>query len=307
VTPGPTVVLLDRDRLPAAAVALLRSDRPVYATPGVSLGLPQAPASLAGPVVLVTDDLAEPAAAALVAAGASVLAAPSALLDAVAVMDRLRSPGGCPWDAEQTHETLLKYLVEESYELWDALHDGDRAAMREELGDVLLQVLFHARVAEEDGEDPFSIDDVAAALVAKLVGRHPHVFAGGDPAVRDAGTQEVRWEELKQQEKRRESSVDGVPTGQPALAFAAKLVQRTARAGLPADLLPGGSSTGARLFEAASTAKLAGTDPEEALREVARRFADDVRTAEKAARADGTDPAAMDAEAWRRYWPRPTA
>ena len=307
MTPGPTVVLLDRDRLPAAAVALLRSDRPVYATPGVSLGLPPAPASLAGPVVLVTDDLADPAAAALVAAGASVLAAPSALLDAVAVMDRLRSPGGCPWDAEQTHETLLKYLVEESYELWDALHDGDRAAMREELGDVLLQVLFHARVAEEDGEDPFSIDDVAAALVAKLVGRHPHVFAGGDPAVRDAGSQQVRWEELKQQEKRRESSVDGVPTGQPALALAAKLVQRTARAGLPADLLPSGSSTGAQLFEAASTAKLAGTDPEEALRMVARRFADDVRTAEKSARADGTDPAAMDAEAWRRYWPRPTA
>jgi XTP/dITP diphosphohydrolase len=308
VTPGPTVVLLDRDRLPAAAVALLRSDRPVYATPGVSLGLPLAPASLAGPVVLVTDDLAEPAAAALVAAGAPVLSVPGAgLLDAVAVMDRLRSPGGCPWDAEQTHESLRKYLVEECYELWDALHDGDRVAMREELGDVLLQVLFHARVAEEDAEDPFSIDDVAAGLVAKLVGRHPHVFAGGDPAVRDAGTQEVRWEELKQQEKRRESSVDGVPTGQPALAFAAKLVQRTTRAGLPHDLLPNGSSTGSQLFEAASAAKLAGTDPEEALRAVARRFADDVRTAEKAARADGTDPATMNAEAWRRYWPRPTA
>jgi XTP/dITP diphosphohydrolase len=308
VTTGPTVVLLDRDRLPAAAVALLRSDRPVYSTPGVSLGLPPAPASLPAAAVLVTDDLADPAAAALVAAGAPVLSVPgSALLDAVAVMDRLRSPGGCPWDAEQTHESLRKYLVEECYELWDALHDGDRAAMREELGDVLLQVLFHARVAEEDGEDPFSVDDVAAALVTKLVGRHPHVFAGGDPAVRDAGTQEVRWEELKQQEKRRESSVDGVPTGQPALALAAKLVQRTTRAGLPADLLPHGSSTGAQLFEAASAAKLAGTDPEEELRAVARRFADDVRTAEKAARADGTDPATMDAEAWRRYWPRPTA
>ena len=307
MTSGPTVVLLDRDRLPAAAVPLLRSDRPVYATPGVSLGLPTAPASLTGPVVLVTDDLADPAAAALIAAGAPVLAAPSALLDAVAVMDRLRSPGGCPWDAEQTHESLLQYLVEECYELWDALHDGDRVAMREELGDVLLQVLFHARVAEESREDPFSIDDVAASLVTKLVSRHPHVFAGGDPAVRDAGTQELRWEELKQQEKRRESSVDGVPTGQPALALTAKLVQRTARAGLPPDLLPSGTSLGSRLFEVAASAKLEGTDPEAALREVARRFADDVRTAEKAARAEGTDPATMDADAWRRHWPRPTA
>jgi uncharacterized protein YabN with tetrapyrrole methylase and pyrophosphatase domain len=309
VTTGPVVVLLDRDRdrLPAAAVPLLRSDRPVYATPGVSLGLPPAPASLTGPVVLVTDNLADPAAAALVAVGASVVAVPgAALLDAVAVMDRLRSPGGCPWDAEQTHASLLKYLVEECYELWDALSDGDRPAMREELGDVLLQVLFHARVAEEDPTDPFSIDEVASALVTKLVGRHPHVFAGGDPAVRDSSTQQVRWEELKQQEKRRESSVDGVASAQPALALAAKLVQRTARAGLPADLLPRGTSTGAHLFELASSAKLAGTDPEEELRTVARRFADDVRTAEKAAQADGTDPATMDADAWRRYWPRPT-
>jgi XTP/dITP diphosphohydrolase len=307
VTSGPTVVLLDRDRLPAAAVPLLVSNRPVYAAPGVSLGLPPAPASLAGPVVLVTADLTDPTAAALVAAGAPVIAVPgAAVLDAVAVMDRLRSPGGCPWDAEQTHDSLRKYLVEECYELWDALHDGDRAAMREELGDVLLQVLFHARVAEEDRADPFSIDDVAAGLVTKLVGRHPHVFAGGDPAVRDSSTQQVRWEELKQQEKRRESSVDGVPTGQPALALAAKLVGRTARAGLPPDLLPSGTSLGARLFEAASSAKLAGADPEEALRVVARRFADDVRTAEKAARADGTDPATMDADAWRRHWPAPT-
>ncbi|HEV7646776.1 MAG TPA: MazG family protein [Actinophytocola sp.] len=309
MTSGPTVVLLDRDRLPAAAVPLLRSDRAVYATPGVALGLPPVPAVVTGPVVLVTDDLTDPAAAALVASGATVLAerpAGAALLDAVAVMDRLRSPGGCPWDAEQTHDSLRKYLVEECYELLEAIEDGDRAALREELGDVLLQVLFHARVAEEDPGEPFSIDDVADALVTKLVGRHPHVFAGGDPAVRDSSTQQVRWEELKQQEKRRESSVDGVATGQPALALAAKLVQRTARAGLPRDLLPRGTSTGARLFEVAASAKLAGTDPEEELRAVARRFADDVRTAEKAARAEGADPATMDADAWRRYWPHPT-
>jgi uncharacterized protein YabN with tetrapyrrole methylase and pyrophosphatase domain len=304
---GPIVVLLDRDRLPAAAVPLLRSDRPVYAVPGLDrLGLPPAPSTPPDAVVLVTDDLATPPADALVAAGADVLAAPpvggSALLDAVAVMDRLRSPGGCPWDAEQTHDSLRQYLVEECFELLEAIEDGDRAALREELGDVLLQVLFHARIAQESDE-PFSVDDVASGLVAKLVGRHPHVFAGGDPAVRDAGTQEVRWEQLKQEEKRRESSVDGVALGQPALALAAKLAQRTARAGLPGDLLPRATDTGARLFDLAALAKLAGTDPEGELRVVARRFADDVRTAEKAAKAAGVDPSSMAAADWHRFWP----
>ena len=148
-----------------------------------------------------------------------------ALLDAVAVMDRLRSPGGCPWDAEQTHESLLPYLIEECYELYQAIEDGDGAAMREELGDVLLQVLFHARVAAEGS---FDIDDVAADLVAKLVGRHPHVFAGTE-RIDTAERQEHRWEELKRSEKQRDSSVDGVPHGQPAVALAAKLVSRTAR------------------------------------------------------------------------------
>jgi XTP/dITP diphosphohydrolase len=220
----------------------------------------------------------------------------AALLDAVAVMDRLRSPGGCPWDAEQTHESLRRYLVEECYELLDAIEDGDRAALREELGDVLLQVLFHARIAQESADAPFSIDDVAAELVTKLVGRHPHVFAGGDPAVRDAHTQEHRWEQLKQQEKKRESSVDGVAMGQPALALAAKLVQRTRRAGLPPDLLPD-----TPLFAAAYRA---GDDPEVQLRGEARQFAAAVRAAEQAARAEGVDPAGMDAADWRRFWPR---
>ncbi|MGH3763434.1 MazG family protein [Actinophytocola sp.] len=309
MTAGPTVVLIDRGRLPAAAVPLLWSDRSVYATPGLELGLPPLPSSPPGPFVLVTDDLTAPPAAALVSAGATVLAGPrvdgAGLLDAVAVMDRLRSPGGCPWDAEQTHDSLRQYLVEECFELLEAIEDGDRAALREELGDVLLQVLFHARIAQEDPADPFSIDDVAAGLVAKLVSRHPHVFAGGDPAVRDAGTQEVRWEELKQQEKRRESSVDGVAMGQPALALAAKLAQRTARAGLPGDLLPRGSDPGSRLFDLAALAKLAGTDPEGELRAVARRFADNVRTAERAARAEDVDPSRMTPTDWHHFWPTP--
>ena len=125
--------------------------------------------------VLLTTDLTQAPEA------DEVIGAPrgAALLDAVAVMDRLRSPGGCPWDAEQTHESLLPYLVEECYELYQAIEDGDGAAVREELGDVLLQVLFHARVAA-DGEWSFDIDDVAGDLVAKLVGRHPHVFAGSE-------------------------------------------------------------------------------------------------------------------------------
>jgi len=160
------------------------------------------------------------------------------LLDAIAVMDRLRSPGGCPWDAEQTHASLLQYLVEECYELYDAVEKDDRAAMREELGDVLLQVLFHARIAAE-AEDGFTIDDVARDLVAKLVGRHPHVFAGTE-RVDTAQRQEQRWEELKREEKQRTSSVDGVALGQPAVALAAKLTSRTARAGLPPELLPSG-------------------------------------------------------------------
>src|SRR5919198_2822751 len=132
------------------------------------------------------------------AAGTELIGTPrppgAGLLDAAAVMDRLRSPGGCPWDAEQTHESLRQYLVEECFELLEAIEEGDRAALREELGDVLLQVLFHARVAAEDAADPFDVDEVADALVDKLVGRHPHVFAGGDPAVRDARSQERRWE-----------------------------------------------------------------------------------------------------------------
>jgi XTP/dITP diphosphohydrolase len=300
---GTAVVLLGSgDSVPAAALPLVRAAAAVYTTEDAPPPAALAEEALSGQVVLLTADLEHPTAAALLARGAPVVRqAPvygAGLLDAVAVMDRLRSPGGCPWDAEQTHDSLKQYLVEECFELLEAIEDGDRAALREELGDVLLQVLFHSRVAQESPDAPFSVDDVAADLVSKLVGRHPHVFAGGDPAVRDARTQEHRWEQLKQQEKKRESSVDGVALGQPALALAAKLVQRTARAGLPADLLPGSP-----LFAAAARSKLAGDDPEGALRAEARAFAADVRAAEQAARSEGVDPAAMDAAEWHRFWP----
>jgi XTP/dITP diphosphohydrolase len=275
----------------------------VYTTEDVPPPATLAEQAGAGSVVLLTDDLDAPAATALLAHGATVVRPEpvygSGLLDAVAVMNRLRSPGGCPWDAEQTHESLRQYLIEECFELLEAIDDGDRTALREELGDVLLQVLFHSRVAQESPEAPFSIDDVARDLVAKLVGRHPHVFGGGDPTVRDARSQEHRWEQLKQQEKKRESSVDGVAMGQPALALAAKLVQRTKRANLPRDVLPASP-----LFAAAAQAKLSGDDPEGVLREQARQFAADVRAAEQAARSEGVDPAAMDESDWRRFWPR---
>jgi XTP/dITP diphosphohydrolase len=286
--------------VPAAAIGLLRAAPALVATadvadPGAYGATPLAGNPPAGAVVLTTDP-EHP----LLAVADTVVATPeppgAALLDAVAVMDRLRSPGGCPWDAEQTHESLLQYLVEEAYELYEAVEVGDRVAMREELGDVLLQVLFHARVAAEAGE-PFDVDDVAGDLVAKLVGRHPHVFAG--ERIDSVERQEHRWEELKRAEKSRGSSVDGVPLGQPAVALAAKLTSRTARAGLPADLLPSGPGVGDELFALAAKAKLAGVDPEAELRRAARRFADDVRAAEKAAAGD---PHALDADSWRAAW-----
>jgi uncharacterized protein YabN with tetrapyrrole methylase and pyrophosphatase domain len=311
--PGTLVVLPARwpGAVPAAAVRVLREAAVVHADDTVpadvvaELGAVRRSGGEPFAVLLTTDAHHPDAAAAdRVVAGAEPAGA--ALLDAVAVMDRLRSPGGCPWDAEQTHASLLQYLVEECYELYQAIEDDDRDATREELGDVLLQVLFHARIAAEDRAAPFTVDDVAADLVAKLVGRHPHVFAGsaGTREVVDtAERQEHRWEELKRAEKRRGSSVDGVPLGQPAVALAAKLTGRTARAGFPADLLPVGPQVGERLFALAAAARLAGIDPEAELRGAARRFADAVRAAEKAAAAAGADPHALDAAAWRAHWP----
>lgn len=305
--------------LPAAAVPLLRGGALLYADTDVPAELAQlCGAERVGEAVhgvLLTMDPWAGAAACWVTAGATVLdtsePAGAALLDAAAVMDRLRSPGGCPWDAEQTHRSLMPHLIEEAYELYQALEDSDLGAVREELGDVLLQVLFHARVAQE-APDGFDIDAVAGDLVAKLVTRHPHVFAGTEE-VRTAAEQELRWEQLKRVEKRRESSIDGVALAQPAVALAAKLVSRATKAGLPGDLLPGAHSpgadspgdgvTGASLFALSAAAKLAGEDPEAALRGVARRFADDMRTAERSARAAGLDADRLTAQQWREHWP----
>lgn len=207
------------------------------------------------------------------------------LLDVAAVMDRLRSPGGCPWDAEQTHQSLAPYLLEEAYELIEAIEKDDLAHLREELGDVLLQVAFHSRLAEErPPPERFSIDDVAADLVAKLIRRHPHVFAGREIA--SAADLDANWEAIKAAEKRRESVTDGVPLGQPSLALAAKLQRRAQKAGLDA-ATPAGDELGARLFALVGEAVAAGEDPEAALRATTRAYRDAVRAAEGAPAADG--------------------
>lgn len=208
------------------------------------------------------------------------------LLDVVAVMDRLRSPGGCPWDAEQTHASLRGYLLEEAHEAYDAIVDDDAAAMREELGDVLLQVVFHARVAAEAGPDRrFDVDDVAGDLVDKLVRRHPHVF--GDAGPRDVAQVEAGWEEIKQAEKQRRSPTEGVSRSQPAASWGAALVRRAGRAGLPtpepAELAAASpEELGERLLAVVTAAEQRGWDVEDALREAVRRYAGELDAAARA-------------------------
>jgi XTP/dITP diphosphohydrolase len=198
------------------------------------------------------------------------MSSPTPLARAVEVMDRLRSPGGCPWDAEQTHESLTQYLLEEAYEVIEAIETNDIALLREELGDLLLQVLFHSRIAQELPPDQaFGIDDVANDLVEKLVRRHPHVFAGAD--VESVEALNETWERQKVSEKGRTSAVDGVPLNQPALALAAKLVARARRAGLTVRPEPV-DDLGARLMALVAEAVEAGVDPEAELRRTARAY-----------------------------------
>ena len=149
----------------------------------------------------------------------------------VQVMDQLRSPGGCPWDAEQTHESLARYLLEETYEALEAMDQGDLGSLREELGDLLLQVVFHARIAQES--DPtFSLDAIAQGVVDKLVRRHPHVFT--DLVVTSNEELETNWAKIKEEEKQRESVTDGVPQAMPALQLATQLIYRARKSGVVA-------------------------------------------------------------------------
>ena len=219
------------------------------------------------------------------------------LLDVVAVMDRLRSPGGCPWDAAQTPTSLMPYLLEETYEAYAALEDGDTDALREELGDVLLQVAFHARLAQELPEgERWSIDEVAGDLVDKLVRRHPHVFAGGS-----ADDLEGSWDALKAQEKGRTSVTEGVPLSQPALSLAATLQKRAGKLSVP---VPEYAGPGGELWALVARCRAEGLDPEAELRAVARGFRDRLAAVEREVRSEGGDPATLTTGQWRDRWAR---
>jgi XTP/dITP diphosphohydrolase len=225
------------------------------------------------------------------------------LIDLVRVMDRLRT--NCPWDREQTHRSLAKYLLEETYETLEAIESGDRDHLREELGDLLLQVAFHSRIAEEGvaspedadedgydqggepGEEPWSIDDVAGDIVVKLIRRHPHVFA--DTTADDVAAVEANWETIKAAEKQRTSVLEGVPQALPALALADKLLGRAAGlladpslAGSPALDAPAQDRYGEELLDVVRRARKDGIDAEQALRDAVRRLAEEIIIAETA-------------------------
>jgi len=203
----------------------------------------------------------------------------------VGVMDRLRSPGGCPWDAEQTHASLVKYLLEESYEFIDSVDAKDREGMREELGDVLLQVYFHSRIAQDHPTDPFSIEDVARSIADKLIRRHPHVFEG----LQVSGTEEIieNWEEIKAREKGRTSALDGVALAQPALPLVEKLLYRAEKYKVNVELTKYQSdkpatqeSVGEALASIIAWARNNEIDPENALRLYGRQIAEQIKAAE---------------------------
>lgn len=244
------------------------------------------------------------------------------LLDLVRVQERLLAPDGCPWDREQSHESLMPYAVEEVYELGEAVAAGDTAGMREELGDLLLQVVFHAQLAElrESVGERFSVDDVAGGIADKLVRRHPHVF--GDAEAADAGSVMANWEQLKAAEKpERQGVFDGVVTAQPALGYATKLQSRAARAGFDwghdgeaADRVRGeldellaviddperrAGEMGDLLFSVVGLARRLDVDPETALRGAARRFRG--RFEAMVAKADGRLHELSGAE-WLALW-----
>lgn len=210
---------------------------------------------------------------------------PSAVDELIAIMAKLRAPGGCPWDAEQTHDSLITYLVEETYELIDAIESGNRDDMIEELGDVLYQVLFHADIASTTPEENFTIQDVAAHMSAKMISRHPHVF--GDRTADTAEDVMEFWDDLKKAEKPgRTSTLDGIPQSMPALALADKLLGKADGVGLPPQHLPDAplweneDEIGSVLLSIVSSAKAQGFDAERALRIRLRELQEDIREAE---------------------------
>jgi XTP/dITP diphosphohydrolase len=307
-----TVVLVDPRRpslVPVEAIELLTGEVQYTEEMPVAVpwSLPSARPAHTGEdaPVLLSSDPEHPAVTARLAAGDRLISAPEQqrgerLVDAVAMMDKLRTAG--PWESEQTHDSLRRYLLEETYELFDAVRSGNADELREELGDVLLQVLFHARIAEDAPQHPFTIDDVADALIRKLGNRVPGVLAGEEISLDD---QLAQWEERKAGEKPRNSVFDDVPTAQPALSLAQKVIQRVNKAGLPADLIP---------ETITSITVTTDGDAENSLRAAVLEFMDTVRDTEKAiaaARRGDDVPEELDAtplgvvteEEWRAYWP----
>lgn len=307
-----TVILVDPRRpslVPIEAVGLLAGEV-VYTEElpaAVPWSLPAAHPALSGSddaPVLVSSDRNHPAVVARLAAGDRLISAPNAsagerLVDAVAMMDRLRSTG--PWESEQTHDSLRRFLLEETYELFDAVRSGNADDLCEELGDVLLQVLFHARIAQDAPAHPFTIDDVADALLRKLGNRVPAVLADEEISLDD---QLAQWEERKKLEKARNSIMDDVPTAQPALALAQKVLHRASGAGVPSDLIPAAITT---------VAVGADGDAENDLRAAVLDFMDAVRNTERAVTAQrrGKDVAeeleaplgVITEREWRACWP----
>lgn len=307
-----TVVLVDPRRpslVPVEAIELLAGD--VQYTEEMPIrvpwSLPSSRPSHDGEdaPVLLSSDPEHPLVKARLAAGERLIAAPAPrvgerLIDAVDLMDKLRTSG--PWEREQTHDSLRRYLLEETYELFDAVRANDSQQLREELGDLLLQVLFHARIAEDAEQLPFGIDDVADALVRKLINRAPSVLAGHAISLDE---QLAQWEERKAGEKPRGSAMDDVPTAQPALALTQKVYERVIAAGMPVDLIPEGLvSIGVGL----------GEDAESVLRGATLEFMDTVRKVEQAIAAsrrnpdlpeelDATHLGTVTEEEWRQHWP----
>jgi len=240
------------------------------------------------------------------------------LLELVRVMARLRGPDGCPWDAEQTHETLVKYLLDETYELLEAIEAGTPDDIAEELGDLLLQVVFHAQMAADAGT--FDVDDVAGRLVTKLIGRHPHVF--GDVEVEGASEVVANWEVIKDHEKGRTSVLDGVPEALPALAYAHKLQKRAAKAGFDYEDASGAAAKiqeelsevasappgeieeeiGDLIFATVEYARHLGVDAETALRKGARKFRDRLARLERSAREKGVKLKGLSVAELEQLW-----
>jgi tetrapyrrole methylase family protein/MazG family protein len=248
----------------------------------------------------------------------------SSFEDLVAIMRRLRAPGGCPWDAEQTHESLTRYLLEEAYEVIEAIEARSADHLREELGDLLLQPIFHAAIAEESGD--FNIGDVIQTLCDKLIRRHPHVF--GDMEIRDSSAQMENWERIKRHEKgaERPSALSGVPPQLPALLKAQKITEKASRVGFDwehvdqvmakvmeelhefEEAMAGNDNDrmeaelGDLLFAIVNLGRFLSINPEEALRKTINRFQNRFRYVEERLADQGRQMGNTPLEEMDRFW-----